>query len=72
MRPRRFAPASERPDTVEADGGREPDGTEISDGTRLMVTNMITLGSSREEILATMRDELGLENADVILARLSS
>jgi hypothetical protein len=44
---------------------------EISDGTRLMVTNMITLGSSREEILATMRDELGLENADAILANLS-
>jgi hypothetical protein len=69
---RRFTPGRERPDPVGADASREPDGMEISDGTRLMVTNMITLGSSREEILATMRDELGLENADVILARLSS
>jgi len=37
-----------------------------------MVTNMITLGSSREEILTMMRDELGLENADAILTRLSA
>lgn len=69
---RRFAPASERSEKLDAETGREPGGMEISDGTRLMVTNMITLGSSREEILAMMRDELGLENADAILARLSS
>jgi hypothetical protein len=72
VRRRRFAPASERSDGLDAETGRQPDGMEISDGARLMVTNMITLGSSREEILATMRDELGLENADAILARLSS
>jgi hypothetical protein len=71
IRQRRFARASERSDTLVAETGREPGAMEISDGTRLMVTNMITLGSSREEILAMMRDELGLENADAILARLS-
>jgi hypothetical protein len=83
VRRRRFAPASKPSDGVRAESGRkvagieisesgrQPEGMEISDGTRLMVTNMITLGSSREEILTMMRDELGLENADAILALLS-
>jgi hypothetical protein len=71
VRRRRFAPASERSDALDTGTGTEPAGTEISEGTRLMVTNMITLGTSREEILTMMRDELGLENADAILTRLS-
>jgi hypothetical protein len=57
---RRFAP--------EPDGSE--DGLPISHGARLMITNLATAGSSREEILAVMRDELGLENADAILDRL--
>ena len=35
-----------------------------------MITNLATAGTSREEILGLMRDELGLENADAILDRL--
>ena len=51
--------------------GEEDDDLPISDGARLMITNMVTAGSSREEILGLMRDELGLENADAILDHLT-
>jgi hypothetical protein len=70
-RERRFAPASERQGRVATEVAPEPDDLPISDGARLMITNMVTLGSSREEILELMRDELGLENADAILDRLT-
>jgi hypothetical protein len=42
----------------------------ISDGARLMITNLATSGSSRQEILEVMRDELGLKNAEEILERM--
>lgn len=71
VRRRRFASAGERSDASDGGTDGDPERLEISDGTRLMVTNMITLGSSRDEILAMMRDELGLEDADAILAHLS-
>jgi hypothetical protein len=67
---RRFAPEGEvrHPVTAGTDGSE--DGLPISHGARLMITNLATAGSSREEILTVMRDELGLENADAILDRL--
>ena len=49
---------------------RPPDELPLSEGARLMIANLATMGSSREEILAVMRDELGLENADAILDRM--
>jgi hypothetical protein len=69
-RERRFAPASERQGRVATEVAREPDDLPISEGARLLITNMVTLGSSREDILELMRDELGLENAEAILDRL--
>jgi hypothetical protein len=69
VRERRFAPASEGRVATEVAG--EEDDLPISDGARLMITNMVTAGSSREEILGLMRDELGLENADAILDHLT-
>ena len=50
VRERRFAPASERQGRVATEVAPEPDDLPISDGARLMITNMVTLGSSREEI----------------------
>lgn len=67
---RRFAPASEVPHPVPAGTDGWEDDLPISRGARLMITNLATAGSSREEILTVMRDELGLENADAILDRL--
>ena len=49
----------------------EPDEVPISDGARLMITNLATTGTSREEMLELMRNELGLEDAEAILDRLS-
>ena len=74
-RQRRFAPASE-PTATElienrAEIQRPGDDPEISDGARLLITGMAISGSSREEMLDLMRDELGLENADAILESLS-
>ncbi len=68
-RERRFAPPSERA-SAQLDGEAEPGELPISDGARLLITNMALLGSSREEILGMMRDELGLENPDAILEQL--
>lgn len=70
-RKRRFAPASERRDEGPTNMEGEPDEVPISDGTRLMITNLATTGASREEILELMRNELGLEDAEAILDRLS-
>jgi hypothetical protein len=66
---RRFVPAAEQEETAgsETDGG-EP---EISDGARLLITGMAAAGSSREEILEVIHEELGLENGAAILERLS-
>jgi len=47
------------------------DDLRISEGARLMITNMATLGNSREEILLHMRDELGIEDGERILRKLS-
>jgi len=69
-RERRFAPASERRDEPGSIEG-EQDELPISDGARLMITNLATTGTSREEILELMRNELGLEDAEAILDRLS-
>ena len=74
-RQRRFAPTSE-PTATElienrAEIQRPGDDPEISDGARLLITGMAISGSSREEMLDLMRDELGLENADAILESLS-
>lgn len=71
VRERRFAPASEGQGRVATEVAGEEDDLPISDGARLMITNMVTAGSSREEILGLMRDELGLENADAILDHLT-
>ena len=60
-RERRFARASERRDEGAGIEG-EPDELPISDGARLMITNLATTGTSREEILELMRNELGLED----------
>jgi hypothetical protein len=70
-RERRFAPASERRDEGATSIEGEPDELPISDGARLMITNLATTGTSREEILDLMRNELGLEDAEAILDRLS-
>lgn len=70
VRERRFAPAEGHAEPVPSGADRPPDDLPISDGARLMITNMATAGSSREEILGLMRDELGIENADAILDRL--
>ena len=71
LRPeRRFAPASERRDEGASIEG-ESDELPISDGARLMITNLATTGTSREEILELMRNELGLEDAEAILDRLT-
>jgi hypothetical protein len=68
---RRFAPPNERPPSGEPGGEAGSDGLQISDGARLLITNMAITGSTREELLALMEKELGLENADAILERLS-
>jgi hypothetical protein len=70
VRERRFAPTDGQRQPVPAGADRQPDELPISDGARLMITNMASAGSSREEILGLMRDELGLENAGAILDRL--
>jgi hypothetical protein len=69
-RERRFSAASEIREPVPSGTDGAPDDLPISEGTRLMITNLATAGTSREEILRLMRDELGLENADAILDRL--
>jgi hypothetical protein len=69
-RERRFAPASGRRDEPGSIEG-ESDELPISDGARLMITNLATTGTSREEILELMRNELGLEDAEAILDRLT-
>jgi hypothetical protein len=69
--PRRLARTSEQSDNGGAPTQRDSDQPRISDGARLMITNMATQGRSREEILRIMRDELGLEDADAILESLS-
>jgi hypothetical protein len=76
-RERRFAPAPDGSNANDGNDGtdrpieRKPDAPEISDGARLLITGMAITGSSREEILGLMEDELGLENADAILESLS-
>jgi hypothetical protein len=69
-RERRFASTGGQPESGPSGADRLPDELAISDGARLMITNMATTGSSREEILGVMRDELGLEDANAILDRL--
>jgi hypothetical protein len=68
---RRFAHPNERPPSGEPGGEAGSDELQISDGARLLITNMAITGSTREELLALMEKELGLENADAILERLS-
>ena len=70
-RERRFAPASERREEGATNMEAEPDEVPISDGARLMITNLATTGTSRGELLELMRNELGLEDAETILDRLS-
>ena len=70
-RERRFAPASERREEGATSIEGEPDELPISDGARMMITNLATTGTSREELLGLMRNELGLEDAEAILDRLS-
>jgi hypothetical protein len=67
----RVSAASEVREPVLSRNDGAPDDLPISEGTRLMITNLATVGSSREEILGLMRDELGLEKADAILDRLT-
>jgi hypothetical protein len=67
---RRFAPSIERREEADPGLDRESDDLPISDGARLMITNLATLGTSREEILELMRDELGLKDAEAILDRM--
>ncbi len=71
VRERRFAPASESRSRVATEVAAKQDGLPISEGARLIITNLATTGASREEILSLMRDDLGLENADAILDRLA-
>jgi hypothetical protein len=68
VRRRRFKPASKSPSATRPETRRDPN--ELSDGARLMVTNLASVGTGREEILRLMRDDLGLENADAILERM--
>jgi hypothetical protein len=51
-------------------GRRFVPAAEISEGARLMITQMANLGASREEILTIMRDELDLHNAEAVLETL--
>jgi hypothetical protein len=67
---RRFVPSAERAAAEPADASRDPGKSEISEGARLMITQMANLGGSREEILAMMRDELGIQNAEAALESL--
>jgi hypothetical protein len=66
---RRFAPSDKQPRA--GSGAEEGGDPALSYGARLLITNMALGGSSREEILTVMRDELGLENPEAILDRLS-
>jgi hypothetical protein len=70
---RRFAPEHEAPEVIESAESTvgAANGLQISDGTRLMITNMATLGNDREEILTHMRDELGIADAEGILRKLN-
>jgi hypothetical protein len=68
---RRFAPAAEGDQTGRSPVVRQADELKISEGARLMITNLATAGTSREEILGLMRDVMGLENAEAILDQLS-
>jgi hypothetical protein len=70
-RERRFAPPSERLQSGKLGGEAATDDLRISDGERLLITNMAITGSTREELLALMEKDLGLEDADAILERLS-
>jgi hypothetical protein len=67
LRERRFAPSSEETEGAATGLPGESGELPISDGARLMITNLATSGSSRQEILEVMRDELGLKNAEEIL-----
>jgi hypothetical protein len=71
VRKRRFPPSTEGAKAGGRADRREPEELQISEGARLLITNMAVIGSTREEILGLMEDELGLENADAILDRLS-
>jgi hypothetical protein len=68
---RRFAPVSDGVDATDGPIDGKSKELEISDGARLLITSMAITGSSREEILVVMQDELGFENADAILESLS-
>jgi hypothetical protein len=68
---RRFAPPSKRVPSGKPGGEAGRDELQISDGARLLITNMAITGSTREELLVLMKKDLGLENADAILDRLS-
>jgi hypothetical protein len=67
---RRFAPASENQRGVATEAAAKRDELPISDGARLMITNLMTMGLSREKVLGLMRDELGMKDPEAILARL--
>jgi hypothetical protein len=68
---RRFAPAAEGAQPGRTRVERHVGELEISEGARLMITNLATAGASREEILGQMRDVLGIENAESILNQLT-
>jgi hypothetical protein len=71
VRERRFASTSDGSDGADRPTDRESGDLEITDGARLVISSMAITGSSREEILVLMEDELGLKNADAILESLS-
>ena len=41
----------------------------VSEGARMLVTQMAILGHGREEIVKTLREELGIEDPELLLER---
>ncbi len=66
---RRFPPdAAAKPDPQSQ--APEPPEEEISDGLRVLITQMSMAGSSREEIAARLRDEFVVADPEAILRRM--
>ena len=57
-------PASESAPEEPVDNDRPE---EVSEGLRLLTTQMSVAGADREEIAAALKDEFGVENPDAIL-----
>jgi hypothetical protein len=60
---RRFEPAAEQKSPTEKPAPKD----EISDGLRLLTTQMSVAGSSREQIAARLRDEFEINDPETIL-----